>query len=298
MMLKALQTFVAVQRDGTFSRAGERIGLTQSAISAQIKKLETNLEAELFIRGQRHAALTDAGRRLLPLAEQILGLVAALPAQIRQDSLGGRLRIGAIASVQTGLLPEALARYKARFPGLELHISPGVSAQLLDWIDSGQIDLALLIRPPFPLPRELHWQTLWREPFVLVVPESSAAGTVRELLTSQPFIRYDRNSYGGRLVQAFLMRQRIAVNDGMELDDLEAIVCMVERGLGVSLIPQASTLRLDGRRLRRLALGGDIFYREIGLASRRQQDADGICSGFAALLLGLATDDGNSLFAR
>ncbi len=297
-MFKALQTFVAVNRDGTFSRAGARIGLTQSAISAQIKKLEEQLEAELFVRGQRHAALTDAGRRLLPLAEQILELMAALPRRVKQDTPGGRLRIGAIASVQTGLLPEALAQYKAQFPATELHILPGVSAQLLDWVDSDKIDLALLIRPPFSLPRELHWETLWREPFVLIAPASSEGGSVRELLASQVFIRYDRSSHGGRLVQAFLTRQRIAVNDGIELDDLEAIACMVERGLGVALIPLASTLRLDGRPLRRLALGNDTFYREIGMVSSRQRDADGICGGFIELLQRLVAKDSNFLFAH
>ena len=287
-MLRALQTFVAVHRDGTFSKAGARIGLTQSAVSAQLKKLEAHLDAELFVRGRRHAALTDAGRRLLPLAEQMIELAARMPGLVRQNAPGGRLRIGAIASVQAGLLPEALAQYKSRFPGVELHILPGVSMQLLDWAEAGQIDLALLVRPPFSLPRELHWQALWREPFVLIAPAAENPQTVRELLQSRAFIRYDRGSYGGRLVQLFLARQRITVQDGIELDDLEAIACMVERGLGVSLIPLASTLRLDGRRLRLLPLGTDTFYREIGIVTGRQHESDEICKAFVALLRQLA----------
>lgn len=287
-MLRALQAFIAVHRDGTFSRAGAHIGLTQSAISAQIKKLEAHLNAELFTRGQRHATLTDAGRRLLPLAEQVLEQVSRMPRQIREDTLGGRLRIGAIASAQIGMLPEALVQYKAQFPYIDLHILPGVSTQLLDWVDAGKIDLAVLVRPPFPLPRELHWHLLWREPYGLIVPESIESASVRELLLNQPFIRYDRSAFGGRLVQVFLTRQRITVQDSMELDDLEAIMCMVDRGLGVSLIPLSSTLRLERHQLKVLSLGRDTFYREIGVVAQSQRETDVICSAFVETLKQLA----------
>jgi DNA-binding transcriptional LysR family regulator len=283
-MLRALETFIAIHRDGTFSRAAERVGLTQSAVSAQVKKLEQHLEVELFARGQRNATLTDAGRRLLPLAEQILEQIERLPQRIRSDTPGGRLRIGAIASVQVGVLPNVLAQYKAQFPQVDLHILPGVSVQLLDWVDTGKIDLAVLIRPPMSLPRELHWHALWREPYVLIVPDSIKHGSVRELLSSQAFIRYDRSSYGGRLVQNFLTRQRIPVQESMELDDLNAIICMVERGLGVSLIPLAPTLQFEGRRLRVMPLADDTFYREIGVIERSLRDADMICSRFVANL--------------
>lgn len=285
MMLRALETFIAVHRDGTFSRAGDRIGLTQSAVSAQIKKLETYLDAELFTRGQRHATLTDAGRRLVPLAEQLIDQIARLPRQIREDALGGRLRIGAIASVQIGVLADALAQFKRQLPGVDLRILPGVSTQLLEWVDAGETDLAVLVRPPFALPRELRWHLLWREPYALIAPEAAADPGTDELLRTQPFIRYDRSSYGGRLVQAFLARRQISVQDSMELDDLEAIICMVERGLGVSLIPLSPTLRLKGRALRIRSLDeADTFYREIGVIARRQRETDVICSTFVDLL--------------
>ncbi len=279
-MLRTLETFVAIHRHGTFSRAGARIGLTQSAISAQMKRLEVDLDVALFVRSQRHATLTDEGRRLLPLAEQLLELAARIPSLIRQESPGGRLRVGAIASVQSGLLPDAISNYKAEFPAVDLQILPGVSMQLLDWADTGAIDLALLVRPPFALPRELRWQALWREPYVLISPNAQQQDTVQQLLMSQPFIRYDRSAYGGRLVQAFLARHRITVRDGMELDDLEAIVRMVERGLGVSLIPVTHALQLNGRLVRICPLGKDTFYREIGLITGHQRDTDVICNAF------------------
>lgn len=283
-MLRELTTFLAVHKDGTFSRAGERIGLTQSAVSAQIRKLEIDLDAELFVRGQRHAALTDAGRRLVPLAEQLLALAAELPRHLRGDAPGGRLKIGAIASVQAGLLPDALEQYRQRYPAVDLHIAPGVSTHLLERVDAGELDLALLVRPPLALPSELRWQVLWREPYVLVVPETVAPADIRTLLSIHPFIRYDRMAYGGRLVQAFLARQRITVQDSMELDDLEAIICMVERGLGVALIPLAPRMRLDGRKLQVMPLGKETFHREIGMVAAAGRSGDTVCNSFMETL--------------
>jgi DNA-binding transcriptional LysR family regulator len=117
------------------------------------------------------------------------------------------------------------------------------------------------------LPAELAWRTVLAEPFVLVVPDRLAGQTWRGLLKSQPFIRYDRNSYGGRLVERFLKKVRITVNEAVELDELQGIVGLVEQGAGVALVPHAAALRLPPG-VTALPLGGDTFFREIGLVQR------------------------------
>uniref|UniRef100_UPI002B1D3274 LysR family transcriptional regulator n=2 Tax=Pseudomonas TaxID=286 RepID=UPI002B1D3274 len=105
-MLRELKTFLAVVRHGSFAAAGLHVGLTPSAVSAQIRNLEQNLGLDLFDRNGRSALLNAAGRRALPLAEEILATYARMAGA--GDEIQGELRIGAIASVQTGLLPGTL----------------------------------------------------------------------------------------------------------------------------------------------------------------------------------------------
>lgn len=268
-MLRELKTFVAVARHGTFAAAGLHVGLTQSAVSAQIRVLEQALGQRLFDRSGRSAALNAAGRHALPLAEQMLALYAQMARPTGE--LRGELRVGAIASVQTGLLPQALPRFRQQAPGVELKLVPGVSLDLLSRVDAGELDLALLIRPPFELPKELQQLSLAREPFVLIVPEHLVGDDALQLLAEQPFVRYDRNSFGGRQVSRFLREQRLLVREALELDELEAIVRMVEAGLGVSLVPMAGLWRERAARVRVIELGPLTFHRELIALVRRAQ---------------------------
>lgn len=268
-MLRELKTFVAVARHGTFAAAGQRVGLTQSAVSAQMRVLERGLGQRLFERNGRSAVLNAAGRHALPLAEQILALYGEMASPVGE--LRGELRVGAIASMQTGLLPRVLPRFRQQAPAVELKLMPGVSLDLLSRVDGGDLDLALLIKPPFDLPKELQLLPLVREPFVLIVPEAQAGDDVVQLLSEQPFVRYDRHSFGGRQVSRFLREQQLQVREALELDELEAIVRMVEAGLGVSLIPLAGLWRERAARVRVIALGELTFHRELVALVRRAQ---------------------------
>ena len=120
------------------------------------------------------------------------------------------MRIGAIASVQQDLLVRALGLFRAQYPDVRVRIVPGVSLSLLGQVDAGEVDLAVLIRPPFALPPELGWQPLLSEPVALAVPAAMPEAPWRELLATQPFIRYDRASFGGRVVDLFLKKHASA----------------------------------------------------------------------------------------
>jgi DNA-binding transcriptional LysR family regulator len=265
-MLRELETFLAIARHGSFSAAGERIGLTQSAVSAQIKRLEDDLRTPLFDRNGRAARLNDAGRGLVAMAGELLLSYEQMRERLRGNASGGAIRIGAIPTAQIGLLPDALVAFRAQCPGTMVHIAPGTSAQLLDRLDADELDLAIVIRPPFSLPKQLGWEPLLSEPYVLIAPANVRARQLSAVLAQHPFIRYDRLSYGGRPVQRYLTQHGIAVTDSMELKELEAIVRMVERGLGVSIIPRSKLLSLPRRNVRVISLGKSTFHREIGVA--------------------------------
>ncbi|MDR3431164.1 MAG: LysR family transcriptional regulator [Rouxiella aceris] len=267
-MLRELKTFIAVTQDGTFAAAGQRIGLTQSAVSAQIRGLEDYLGMPLFDRSGRTAVLNATGNRILPMAEQILQIFADMSQPATLNDFRGVIKIGAISTFQTGMLPAVLVRLHQQAPALETKLIPGVSFNLLTQVDAGNIDLAIVIKPGFPLPKDLYSETLLREPFVLIAPAETVAEDPLLLLRERPFIRYDRTSFGGRLVTQFLRSQRLEPKVVLEIDEIDAIVKMVESGLGVALVPLAGLWLERNARLRVIPLAEMTFHRELILVMR------------------------------
>lgn len=267
-MLRELKTFLTVVRCGTFAAAGKQIGLTQSAVSAQIRNLEDAVGQSLFDRTGRTATLNQAGARAVPLAEKILEQFSLMSTPERLEDYRGELRIGAIGTVQSCLMPAMLLKLREQAPGIETKLVPGVSLDLLNQVDSGEIDLAIIIRPPFQLPKELELELVRSEPFVLVAPTDMDAQEPLKMLTEHPFIRYDRSSFGGRLVTQFMRKQHIQPRQVLELDELDAIVKMVESGLGIALIPEAGLWVENQPRVQIIDLGDQVFYRDLVLISR------------------------------
>ena len=266
-MIRELRTFLAVARHGTFSRAGEQVALSQSAVSAQIQRLEEMLGFPLFDRIGRNARLNAAGRETVARAEALLGQFDAL-LQPQARAPAAALRIGAIASVQGVLMPDVLVDLRQQHPGLRLRVVPGVSMDLLGQVDDGRLDAAVLIRPPFEPPRELSWRPLWTEPFVLVVPATLRGNDWGRHLRSQPFLRYDRSSFGGRQVTRFLEANGIEVDDSIEMDDIGALVQLVLRGVGVALLPRCRPWFPLPPAARAITLGAAAPRRDIGLIER------------------------------
>lgn len=284
-MISELKTFIAVCKHGTFAAAGERIGLTQSAVSSQIRRLEESLGFELFDRTGRSATLNERGQGTLERAKEICALYEKLGDAPDDASLNGLLRIGAIASAQPTLLARALERLRQIHPRVRVHVAPGVSMHLMDDLDTGKIDAALIIRPPFGMPPDLIWQPLVQEPFVLVVPNSVRGKDWRTLIQTQPFLRYDRASFGGRMVEGFLRREGLSVNDAVEIDEIAGLIHLASKGLGVALVPLVEAHVPLPPGVRAVSLGEFTFYREIGLLRRKPRLTPPIVAQFAECLL-------------
>jgi DNA-binding transcriptional LysR family regulator len=266
-MMRELKTLVAVAREGTFAAAGERVGLTQAAVSAQMQRLESGLGFSLFDRSGRTARLNVRGHQTLKQAQEILRLCDNLGSE-DDGKIARVLTIGAIASVQRGHLPEVLAKVHRIFETARSRVIPGVSMQLLDLVDAGELDIAAIIRPPFSMQSDLRWTALAREPFRLLVPRDVKGNDWADLISQQPFVRYDRTSFGGRQVDRFLRTAHLTVNEVCELDELDAIVRLVAAGLGVALVPETSTQRRWPAAVRAIDLGTQTFHRDIGLVHR------------------------------
>ena len=266
-----MKTLIAVAREGTFAAAGNRIGLTQAAVSAQIQRLEAELGFELFDRKGRSAHLNRMGHQILLQAQELLRLYDSLGTTTVGLPPSVLVNIGAIASVQRSYLPDALAKFHQHCPQCRSRVVPGLSMELVNLVDTGEIDMAVIIRPPFSLQSDLRWTTLALEPYRLIVPRAVAGDDWTHLLCSQPFIRYDRSSFGGRQVDRFLRQMHFNLHEVCELDELEAIIKLVENGVGVALVPQTAPDFAWPAGVRVLDLGQHTFHRDIGLVHRSRQ---------------------------
>jgi len=258
------------------------VGLTQSAVSAQIQRLETALAAPLFERIGRRVRLNRHGKDTLPVLEQMMALFAQARAGDDQAPPSGAIRLGVIDSVKASLLPSAIVLLHQRLPEVAVRVTPGVSLSLLGLVDAGDLGCALIVKPPFPLPTTLHWHPLWEEHYGVIVPSSMRDLHWRTALTTLPFVRYDRThdqtAFGGKQVNQFLQQRRVPVREVCALDSLdaiEALVLVLALG-GSAVVPVRDPAGLAQRGLAVLPLGRLGFIRPLGIIVREELADDPI----------------------
>ncbi len=150
-----LRTFIAVADHGNFTRAGETVGRTQSAVSMQIRKLEDLLGEHLFDRGSRGVSMTRHGLRLIDNARRIVALLDDTAVTIRQPALDGAIRIGISEEYMGSALPKALGAFVTVHPGVEVSVLQGVSVSNLAALEAGEIDIAVVFEPGGPTTSEV-----------------------------------------------------------------------------------------------------------------------------------------------
>lgn len=266
-MLRYLRTFVVAAQTSSFSAAGMKLGLTQSAVSIQIRKLEEEFGTILFERTGKSVSLSDTGQALLPDAIHMLELYDRMKGGTDRASDRRAIDLGAISTVQSALLPKALHRFRRHFPNVHINIVPGMSTQLLTQVDTRELDIAVIIKPRMGIPPDLKWILLVEEAYVVVLPADWPQDLER-LSRTLPFVRYNRNSYGGQLVDRYLKRHHLWVQDGMELDEPSVILKMVSEGLGWSIIPGGLIPLATTKGIAVLTLPGRPLTREIGVLVR------------------------------
>lgn len=264
-----LNTFVTVVDRGSMAAAARELNITPAAVAQQIRTLERELGAPLIARVGRTVSVTEEGSRIVQRARDLLRGVADMRSIANDSAVSGELRLGACPTALAGMLPDILARMVAAFPQINVFIKPGYSADLYRAVESGELDAAIVLQAPFSLPKTCQWQLLREEPLVVLAPESMAGRDPHELLATQPLIRYDRNQWGGRLADEYLRNAGIVPQERFELNALNAIAVMVDRGLGVSLVPNWAQPWPEGVKLVRLPLPNESVPRRIGMVWSR-----------------------------
>jgi DNA-binding transcriptional LysR family regulator len=269
MDTRFLASFVAVVEEGSIAAAARRLNLTPAALAQRIRTLEQDIGAPLLVRAGRKVAAAEAGLCVLDRARALLRDVRDMQASATGGGMTGELRLGAISTALTGLLPDILARMAERYPELDIHLSPGMSTDLYRRVLEGGLDAALMVQPEFALPKSHGWQPLREEPMIVLAQARHAGAEAHALLQAEPFIRYDRNQWGGRLADRYLRDARLRLKERFELDALDAIAVMVDRGLGVSLVPDWAPPWPAGIAVTRLPLPRPCPPRRLGLVWAR-----------------------------
>jgi DNA-binding transcriptional LysR family regulator len=272
MEIRQLRAFTAIAELGTFTAGAHRVHVTQAAISMQIRQLENELGAKLFVRAPRRVMLTEAGEKLLQRARQILRDHDAAVDEIAElaGAERGRLRIGsASAMVTTDVLPTLLKNLHQEHSGAEVTVSSGTSEALVHQILGGELDLAFVSLPVEA--RGITTERLSQDQLVAVASPRHRLAKQRTIspysLAGEKLILGERGGNTRRLIDQFFAQAGVTLQVSMELSRQAAIRRMVEEDMGVGIVPLQTVVEAveKGRLVRWWIEGAQINW-ELGVA--------------------------------
>lgn len=286
MSIRILKTLIAVDEHGTFSAAADAVFLTHAAVSQQMKALEEDWGVALFNRTKRTPELTPMGRALVAKAREVVAAYDGIVPSVLGDlKVEGILTLGAVPTTLTGLVPVAISHLKREYPRLNISVVPGLTTTLVQQVERGSLDMAIVSRPHF-VQRNFLWFDIAREPLELLASPETASDDPFALLRSQPFIRFSRQAVVGGVIENWLQEKRLDVKEGMELESLEAISTMVLFNLGVSIVPRPCVPPPNALRLKHIPLDTDgRLYRDLGCIVRADSVKTRIINEIHAKLL-------------
>jgi DNA-binding transcriptional LysR family regulator len=248
-MLPQIEAFLEVARRQNLSRAAESLFVSQPTLTARLQSLEASLGEQLFVRTRRGMRLTEAGEAFLPYAEHALRALAdgrERLAELRRG-VAGRLVLGAPPTVSTYTLPALLAQFSAAHPNVRLAVKTGTSEEVLEMVLHDQVQLGIMRSL---VHQEIETVPLYTDALVLIAGPghrlAGAGGRARLAdLADEVLVLFGRSSsYLLEFTTATFRQAGVLPNSVLELDNIEAAKKMVERGLGVSLVP-ASTVATE-----------------------------------------------------
>lgn len=265
MDTRFLESFVTVVESQSLADAARKLNLTSAALSLRIKALENEVGYALVTRTGRTVSPTASGRTLAARAKNFLADLRDFKTIGSERLLKGELRLGVASSAVAGPLCKLLLGLSDGYPEIELSVTKGSSSDLYRSLTNTDLDVALIYKPQFELPKSLKWRSVLREPYIVIAANALAERDPHELLRTEAFIRYDRTLWSGQLADEYLRTTGIEPRELMELDGLEAIAVLVDRGLGVSLVPNWSAPWPEGLSLAKLSLPDGAPIRDLGL---------------------------------
>ena len=291
MDLGELQVFLTVAKEGSFSRAAERLYRTQPAVSLAIRKLEDSLGQPLFVRGARPVRMTDAGTLLREYAERLINLRDEVKKSLMElDGLKrGELSLGVNESSIHALLP-ALAQFRELHPGVQVRVHRMFSRDIPHEVVNYRLDLGAVSF----VPRETQLQAteILKDELTLVVPPKHVLAKKREVdieeLAKENFIAHIVESPFRRKVIELFARHRTPLNMPMEMPTIESIKRFVQMGMGVAIVPRMCvTWEVEHGWLKELKIRQLSIPRNLSIISRRGARLPHAATEFMRILKGV-----------
>ncbi|MFF9173131.1 LysR substrate-binding domain-containing protein [Streptomyces sp. NPDC003236] len=243
MELRHLQHFVAVAEDQHFTRAAERLLVSQSGLSASIRALERELRAPLFVRTTRRVTLTEAGRALLVEAERILAQVRSAHEAVAavQGVLRGTLALGTEQCIAGVHVAGLLAAFRRRHPDVEIRLRQAGSGALAEEVAAGRLDLAFAYRTQADTD-QLRSVSLTSEPMtVLCHPSHRLAGAGAVLapddLAGEVFVDFHPDWGPRRTTDAAFSAAGVRRTVALEVNDVHSLLDLIDENLGIAVVP-------------------------------------------------------------
>ncbi len=259
MNLKQLEYFIALAEELHFGRAAERLGMAQPPLSRQIKQIENDLGALLFVRGRSGIALTQAGERFYERGLSLLLEFDDIKREVRQIGQGadGRLRVGFVGSATYGILPSILKSFRATYPEVNLSLNPMNNALLQRALIRREIDIA--IARPALNDREILSRNLVVEPFILAIPDTVDLPPGPVELGAMPDVNfilypeYPRPSFADVVIEA-CQTLGVELKHRVFTMDIQTAIALVVVGEGVAMVPASvGTVQRNGVRFHQIA---------------------------------------------
>ena len=269
MDLRQLEILCAIAETGTFTGAGEKLHVSQSAISRQVLLLEDELREPLFIRQGRGAIPTRAGQTLIQLGRRLLEDLTATVGQIRDehDELHGAIRIAGSMTVCLYVFPQLLKKFRESHPRVDVKLITGATPRLIRQLRTGMADVALLTLP-VEEPSFVVVPAL-REELMLVMPTDHPLASKRRVapkdLTTEPFVLFEPLSNTRRTIDHLFTSVGIEPRVVLETENVEILKALVASGMGLSIIPYQSVVNeVRGGQLACARIAGHVLERETG----------------------------------
>jgi len=289
--IKTLKNFLAITRHKSVAAAAREIGLTAAAAGHQLQQLEKEIGLELFDRTKRSLSLNAHGRSLIEPIQEIVARYEALSSNLKSD-LSGTIVLGALVSTLMGAFGKTLNELKQSFPSLEVKLIAGLSSDFLDQVLDGTLDAAIVTESPYALPQNVQWTELYKEPMILISPASSSKrkSNASHADSKLPFIRFERNTWTGHLVDQTIKANKLSIQEDMELNSVEAIIELVRQGLGYSIVPKLANISWEkDAQLKIRELQGKTIFRKVGLLERKKHSRQNVTQLIKQQFLSRAT---------
>ncbi|AYZ29735.1 LysR family transcriptional regulator [Serratia sp. FDAARGOS_506] len=252
--LKQLRVFVAIARHRSFSRAGEAIGLTQSAVSHSVKELEAEVGVRLLDRTTREVVLTDAGLRLANRVERLLDELQAALLDARSFGVqrSGTVRVATSQTISAHLMPQCIAAGEREYPEIRIMLRDQAQQQVLHSVRNAEVDFGIVVDPVQAV--DLECEAVLHEPFLLLCRDDHPFAAQQEVrwsaLSGCRLVLQDYASGSRPLIDSALKQQGVEAQVVQEIGHPATLFPMVAEGIGISIFPALALPLPEGGRLR------------------------------------------------